>query len=36
MSLDKYFITDPSVSTFLVAMATLALITAGSCRLFTR
>lgn len=28
-SLDKYFITDPSVSTFLVAMATLALITAG-------
>ena len=28
-SLDKYFITDPSVSTFLVAMATLTLITAG-------
>ena len=28
-SLDKYFITDPSVSTFLVAMATVALIIAG-------
>jgi putative ABC transport system permease protein len=28
-SLDKYFITDPSVSTFLVAMATLALIISG-------
>lgn len=28
-SLDKYFITDPSVSTFLVAMATLTLILAG-------
>ena len=27
--LDKYFITDPSVSTFLVAMATVALIIAG-------
>ena len=28
-SLDKYFITDPSVSTNLVALATLALIIAG-------
>ena len=29
MNSNKYFITDPSVSTFLVAMATVALIIAG-------